>query len=64
MDAIKLGIQTPPNIQTHNPSDCKGHPMMVQTWAQLNKASHLKVRLGGHVTLPHFKDVSILIEGT
>lgn len=31
---------------------------------QLNEPSHLKVRLGSHVTLVHFEDVNILIEVT
>jgi hypothetical protein len=35
---------------------------MVWTSVQLNESSHLKVRLKGHVTLPHFRDIDIIID--
>jgi hypothetical protein len=42
----------------------KATPQWPKLGPQLGESFHLKVRLEGHVTLPHFKDVNIFIDVT
>jgi hypothetical protein len=59
---VKLEIEPNPTLRFSTQATMGAAPWWSRLGPRLGEPLHLKVRLEWHVTLPHFKDVNILVD--
>jgi hypothetical protein len=62
MSVVKLRIKLNPTLRFAIQAAMGAAPQWVGLGPQLAESFHLRVHLEGHVTLPHFRDVNILVD--
>jgi len=62
MNVVKLRVKPSPTLRLAIQAAMGATIQWFGVKPQLGESFHLKVHLEGHVTLPHFKDVNILVD--
>jgi hypothetical protein len=57
---VKLGVEPNPTLRLITQATTWATPWWSELGFRLSKPPHLRVRLEGHVTLPHFRNVNVL----